>query len=225
MSLAESILIIVDIDWNLGEVEIINPNLIDELTRVFHPIHRDLDSIEYSDSHHTVSVVGVREMYSGNKRGEYLASPECQSAEEWNIAIGFDYESGTQHHIESLIRFECLDEFVHISYIMLSISVKCHEIFPTILGSILSDILKSCLECRSGPTVGDMMDEVDSVSFYQILQKSLRPISRAIVDDEDLSIPRSKNPLDHAQDTSGFIVGSDEEYYFIFLHFVWRSRG
>ena len=137
-------------------------------------------------------------MYSGYKRSEHLASPECQSAEEWYIGIGFDDESGTQYYIESLIRVECLDELIHISYIMLPISVKCHEIFPIIHGSVLSDILESCLECRSGPTVGDMMDEVDSVSFYQILQKSLRPIRRAIINDENLGISCSNNPLDHA---------------------------
>ena len=100
MSLAESIFIVVDIDGNLSEVKMIDPDLIDELTRIFHPVHRDLDSVEHSDPHHTVSIVSIREMYSGDERSEHLASPECQSAEEWNIGVGFDDESGTQYHIE-----------------------------------------------------------------------------------------------------------------------------
>ena len=168
LSLAESILIVVDIDGNLGEVEMIDPDLIDELTRILHPVHRDPHSIEHSHSHHTVSIVSIREMYSGNKRGEHLASPECQSAEEWNIGIGFDDESGTQYHIESLIRVECLGEFVHISYIMLPISIECHEVFPTIFGYILSDIFEPRLECSSCSTIGNMMHEVDRSLLYEI---------------------------------------------------------
>jgi hypothetical protein len=52
---------------------------------------------------------------------------------------------------------------------MLSIRIECHKISPPILGSILSDILESCLECRSGSSVGDMVYEVNSIVVYEIL--------------------------------------------------------
>jgi hypothetical protein len=100
LSLAESILIIVDIDWNLSEVEIINPDLIDELTRIFHPIHRDPDSIEYSYSHHTISIVCIREMDSGDQRGEYATSGKYTSANQWNIGIRLHDKPRSEHDIE-----------------------------------------------------------------------------------------------------------------------------
>ena len=94
---------------------------------------------------------------------------------------------------------------------MLTVSIECDEIFPLILFGILSDILESCLESRSGSTVGDMMDEVDRVHLHQVSEECLRPVCRSIIDDEDLGVSCSKNPLNHAHDTSGFVVGSDEE--------------
>lgn len=168
LSLAECILVVVDIDGNLLEMQVIYSYLIDELTRILHPIHRDPDAVEDRYSHHTISVVSICEMDSGDQRGEYTTSGKYTPTNEWDIGIGLHDEPRSEHYIEGRICIICSDKSWHIRNIMLPISVKCHEIFPMVLGCILSDILESCLECRSGSTVGDMMNEVNSPFSYEI---------------------------------------------------------
>ncbi len=90
LSFSESIGIIVDIDWHLDESELMLPYLVDELTRVLHAIHCDPNLIEYINSHHTISIVSIREMDSGDQRSKYSTTPKYEATGKWNIGIGFD---------------------------------------------------------------------------------------------------------------------------------------
>lgn len=107
---------------------------------------------------------------------------------------------------------------------MLSVSIKCDKVCPVMISSMLSDISKSCLEGSPSSTIGHMMHIVDSIFVYQIREEAICPISRSIIYHEDLPIPCSNNPLNHWKDTSGFVVGSDEEYDIIWRHFGGRSH-
>lgn len=62
LSLTESILVIVDIDWDFLEVELMYRDLIDELTRILHAIHGDLDLIQSRNSEHTIAVMRIGKM-------------------------------------------------------------------------------------------------------------------------------------------------------------------
>ena len=75
LPLRKSIGIIVDIHRNFFEWKSMETNLIDELTRILHTIHRDMNLIEYLYSHHTISVVGIRQMNPRDKRCKYFPSP------------------------------------------------------------------------------------------------------------------------------------------------------
>ncbi len=206
-------------------MEMMYSNLIDELTRILHPIHRDPNSIEHSYSHHTISIVCIGEMYTWDERSEYATSSEDTPADEWNIGIRLHDKPRSEHDIEWLVSPERILKMSHICNIMLSIRIECDEIFPVVCFSILPDILESCLESRSGSTVGDMVYAVYLLWWYHSSQEGLCTIGRSIIDDEYLLISCRYDTLDHVHDTSSFVVRSDEEYDFIFLHWIERSRG
>ena len=89
LSLRYSIVIIVDIDWNFSNLESLLLNLIDEFTRIFHPIHAEKYLHHDSRTKHSIAIMCIRELHSRDYGSENLATPEKNPSEKWNIRIGF----------------------------------------------------------------------------------------------------------------------------------------
>ena len=106
--------------------------------------------------------------------------------------------------------FEEVDKFSNIPYIMLSIRIKCNNILPTVMKSLLSYKGKTCFECCSSSTIDDM-SEKKYLPTKPIIKEHLSTITRSIIDHEDILESRDKNTLDHIHDSRGFIVRADEE--------------
>lgn len=148
-------------------------NLVDKLTCILHTIHRDMNLVEHLHTHHTISVVCIRQMNPRDDRCKYLPSPQDHSANEWNIGLSLDDKSGTKHDIEIFIFLKSREKVWHILDIMLPIRIKCHKIFPSILFSKRPNICKSCLKSCSSSTICCMTYKVDFFILDQVPKKIL----------------------------------------------------
>jgi hypothetical protein len=59
---------------------------------------------------------------------------------------------------------EYIDKSTDVSDIMLSISIECDDILPTMMLCMLSDIGESCLECGSPTPIYHMMHDSDRIT-------------------------------------------------------------
>ena len=113
--------------------------------------------------------------------------------------------------------FKTFQKNPHVIYIMLTISIKCHDIFDFFFTGILPDPRKTRLHSSSSTAIYRMANIGDFVSksFFEHLP---RTINRAIIYNQYFSISCIKNTLDNAFDSTSFIVSSDEKKKLIFLH-------
>lgn len=112
---------------------------------------------------------------------------------------------------------EHFEKWVHISDIMLTICIECDNKFPIMIMSISTNIDKSCLKCRSSSSINQMMNIYDFLSEMSV-EELFCIVERPVIYDKNLIKSPRKNILDHTDDSSSFIVSTDEKDDLIFLH-------
>ncbi len=80
---------------------------------------------------------------------------------------------------------EIVKKSCYIIDIMLSVSIECHDILPSIMYCLLANECKTCLERCSSTTIDDMTGEEESISELS-LKKLSRTIMRTIINHEDI---------------------------------------
>ena len=104
---------------------------------------------------------------------------------------------------------------------MLTVSIKCDDVFPFFRLTIPTNILKSSLECCASSSIHRMtycMDLLRKMRFEQ----SRSIISRSIVDDENLTESRSQDAREYLDYSGRFIVASHEKDDFTIFYFHGR---
>lgn len=159
----------------------------------------------------------IGETNSRYKSRKNPASIQSHFSIPWNIRLGFFDKSRTVNNFCVRMLFETILEHLHIPYIMLTISIKCHNILDSKSSSIFSNPCKPRLHRGSSSSINRMANEVNFTQEFFI--KNLEStIYWTIIHYEYLAITFTKNTLDNRFDSTSFIVGTDEEKKFIFLH-------
>lgn len=217
LALGESIVRVGHIYRNFCEVAFLVSHLIDKFGTVFHTIHSQTNFLDGLESHHTISVVGVRKPHSAHEKREELSSEQCESSKKWNISMGFHDKTRAEHKIECRILCESFHEGRHILYMVLPISIECHDVFYTEFVSVAAHVFESGLESRTPSAIERMMDDMERRKPRKHLQSI---VPGTVVDYEDMRKSGFQNRVYHGSDSRRFVIGSyqKDDIFLIYGH-------